>query len=69
MTSALATRLKQAGRWGFIGALAVGYALLSHLTATSTTHDFSGALVAVTPMLGLALLLAWKSARRLLMLT
>ena len=68
MTSSLTTRLKQVCRWGFIGALAVGYALLSHLTATSTTHAFSGALVAVTPMLGLAFLMAWHSARRLFML-
>lgn len=69
MTSSLTTRLTQACRWGFIGVLAVGYALLSHLTATSTTHALSGALVAVTPMLGLALLMAWRSARRLRMLT
>ena len=66
--TALATRLKQACRWGFIGALAVGYALLSHLTATSATHTLYGALVAITPMLGLAFLMAWRSARRMRML-
>ena len=69
MTSPLTTRLVQAGRWGFIGVLAVGYAVLSHLTATSATHELSGAAVAVTPMLVLAFLLAWRSARRAAMLT
>jgi uncharacterized membrane protein len=64
----LTTRLGQAGRWGFIGALALGYALLSYLSATSTQHALSGALVAVTPLLGLGLLMAWNSSRRVLML-
>lgn len=69
MTSLLATRLVQAARWGFIGVLTLGYALLSHLSATSATHELSGAAVAVTPMLVLAFLLAWRSARRASMLT
>ena len=68
MTTSLTIRLKQACRWGLIGALTVGYAVLSHLTATATTHTLSGALVAVTPMLVLAFLMAWHSARRVLML-
>jgi len=69
LTTSLTTRLKRACRWGLIGALVVGYALLSHLSATSTTRTLSGALVAVTPMLALAFLMAWHSARRVLMLT
>jgi uncharacterized membrane protein len=69
VTSQLATRLLQACRWGFIGLLAVGYAVLSHFTATSTTHALLGALVAVTPMLVLSFLLAWRSVRRARMLT
>lgn len=68
MTSLLTTRLGQACRWGFTGALALGYALLSHLAATSTTHDLLGAVVAVTPMLGLSFLMLWRATRRGLML-
>ena len=68
MSISLTTRLGPACRWGFIGVLAVGYALVSHLSATSATHDLWGAVVAVTPMLGLAFLMAWRSDRRLLML-
>lgn len=69
MTSSLTTRLVQACRWGFIGVLAVGYAVLSHLTATATPHALPGAVVAVTPMLVLSFLLAWRSSRRALLLT
>jgi uncharacterized membrane protein len=58
----------KACRAGFFGSLAIGYALLSHLSATATEHDLAGALVAVTPMLGLGLLLAWHSTRRVFML-
>lgn len=68
MSTSLTTRLGQACRWGFIGVLAVGYALLSHLSATSATHDLWGAVVAVAPMLGLAFLMAWRSDRRGFML-
>lgn len=46
----------------------MGYALLSHLSATSVTHSLSGAVVAVTPMLVLSFLMAWRSARQALML-
>lgn len=69
MKSLLATPWLQACRWGFLGALAIGYALLSHLAVTSATHDFRGAVVAVTPMLGLSCLMAWRSDRRARMLS
>ena len=69
MKAGLTIQSRQACRWGFIGVLAVGYAVLSHLTATAATHDLPGAVVAVTPMLVLSFLMAWRSAWRALMLT
>lgn len=62
--SSLATQAGQACRWGAMLALIIGYALLSHLSAISTTPGLTGALVAVAPMLGLLFLMAWRSARR-----
>jgi len=64
-----ATGLKQAGRWGGLLALGLGYALLSHRAAASSTPDLLGALVALAPLLALAFMLAWRSPRRALMLT
>ena len=58
MKAELATRLKQAVRWGGLLALGIAYALLSHRAAASTTPDLQGALVALAPMLALALSLA-----------
>ena len=68
MKTKLATRLTQACRWGGLLGLGVGYALLSHLAAASAVHSLPGALVALAPMLLLALLMAWRSARRALAL-
>jgi len=64
----LATRLKQAVRWGGLLALGIAYALLSHRAAASTTPDLQGALVALAPLLGLGFMLAWRSQQRALML-
>ncbi len=68
MKTELATRLKQAGRWGGLLALGVAYAVLSHRAAASTTPDLQGALVALAPLLALAFMLAWRSRQRTLML-
>ena len=62
------TRLRQGGRWGGLLALGIGYALLSHRAAASTTPDLLGALVALAPLLALAFMLAWRSRQRALML-
>ncbi len=69
MKAQSATRLKQAGRWGGLLALGIGYAVLSHRAAASTTPDLLGALVALAPLLALAFTLAWRSGQRVLMLT
>lgn len=68
MKAGLTTRLGQACRWGAVLALGLGYAVLSHLAAASAVHSLPGALVAMAPMLGLAFLMAWRSARRAPML-
>lgn len=48
-----------------IAALVIGYPFLAHYT-NAEAHDSSlGALVAVTPLLLIALLLAWRSPRRM----
>ena len=60
--------LKQACRWGGILLLGIGYAVLSHRAVTSAAPDLLDALVAVMPLTGLALLMAWRSAQRKRML-
>ena len=64
----MATRLKQAVRWGGLLTLGIAYALLSHRAAASSTPDLQGALVALAPLLALAFMLAWRSRQRTLML-
>ena len=60
--------LKQACGWATIVVLGIGYAALSHLAVASAAPDLLDALVAVTPLLALALAMAWRSAQRMLML-
>jgi uncharacterized membrane protein len=48
--------------------LGIGYSVLAHLAAASTTPDSLDALVAVLPLLGLAFLMAWRSSQRAIML-
>ena len=50
-------------------ALGIGYSVLSHFAAASAVPDFLDALTAIAPLLGLALVMAWRSPRRVLMLT
>lgn len=55
-------------RWLGIAALAIGYPLLAHYTNESAHSGNLGALVAIAPVLLIALVLAWRSAQRLVML-
>ena len=48
--------------------MGVGYAMLSHRASASPAPDLLDALVTIIPLLGLALLMAWRSAQRTLML-
>jgi uncharacterized membrane protein len=65
----LTTRLGRAIRLGAIVTLGIGYAVLSHLAAASTAPDVLDALVAIVPLVGLALVMAWRSPQPAVMLT
>ena len=49
--------------------MGVGYAMLSHRASASPAPDLLDALVTIIPLLGLALVMAWRSAQRKLMLS
>lgn len=55
-------------RWLGIAALVIGYALLAHHTNESAHSGKLGAWVAIAPVVLIALVLAWNSPRRFLML-
>jgi len=54
--------------WLGIAALLIGYPLLAHYTNESAHSGNLGALVAIAPVVLIALALAWRSSRRLVML-
>ena len=54
--------------WLGIAALVIGYPLLAHYTNDSAHSGNLGALVAVAPVVLIALVLAWRSPRRSIML-
>ena len=55
-------------RWLGIVVLVIGYALLAHYTNESAHSSNLGALVATAPVVLIALVLAWRSPRRFIML-
>jgi uncharacterized membrane protein len=55
-------------RWLGIAALVIGYALLAHYTNTYARNENLGALVAIAPVVLIALALAWRSPRRSIVL-
>lgn len=54
--------------WVGIAALVIGYPLLAHYTNESAHSGNLGALVAIAPVVLIALVLAWRSPRRFIML-
>lgn len=54
--------------WLGIAALLIGYPLLAHYTNESAPSGKLGALVAIAPVVLIALALAWRSSRRFIML-
>jgi uncharacterized membrane protein len=54
--------------WLGIAALVIGYPLLAHYTNESAHNNNLGALVAIAPVVLIALVLAWRSPRRFVML-
>jgi len=55
-------------RWLGIAALVIGYSLLAHYTNAFAHSGNLGALVAIAPVVLIALVLAWRSPQRLTML-
>ncbi len=51
-----------------IAALVIGYPLLAHYTNQSAHNSSLGAVVAIAPVVLIALVLAWRSSQRLMML-
>lgn len=68
MSAAHAADLRRACRWGAVLAAGIGYSVLAHRAAASSTPGVAEALVAIVPLLGLAFVLAWRSERRIVML-
>ena len=62
------TRFRHAVRWAAVIALGVAYSVLSHIASASAVPDVLDALVAIVPLAGLALVMAWRSSRRAVML-
>ena len=54
--------------WLGIAALLIGYPLLAHYTNESAHSGKLGALVAIAPVVAIALVLAWRSPRRFILL-
>ena len=63
------TRFHQGARWAAVIALGIGYSVLSHFAAASADPDLFDAAVAIVPLVGLALVMAWRAHQRVLMLT
>ncbi len=55
-------------RWIGLAVVVTGYSLLAHYTNTFAHNDNLGALTSVAPVAFVALMLAWNSPRRLIML-
>ncbi len=55
-------------RWLGIATLVIGYPLLAHYTNESAHRGSLGALVAIAPVVLIALVLAWNSPQRIIML-
>ena len=54
--------------WLGIAALVIGYSVLAHYTNQPASNPNLGALVAIAPVVLIALILAWRSSRRIVML-
>ncbi len=68
MKAGQTTRLRKVCHWAAVIALGIAYSVLAHLAAASAVPNLPGALVAIIPLLGLALVMAWRSPQRVLML-
>jgi uncharacterized membrane protein len=64
----LAANLLRASRWAAVIAACVAYPVLAHLAAADAHPDLLDAAVAIVPLIALAVVLAWRSPQRSLML-
>ncbi|MEO8020724.1 hypothetical protein [Polaromonas sp.] len=69
MNLGLTATLLRGLRWAAIAGACLAYAVLSHLAAADPHPDLWDAAVAMAPLILLATVLAWRSPRRLWMLT
>lgn len=60
--------MRRAARWLVIAALVIGYPVLAHYTNQSTESSGLGVAVALTPVVLMGLVLAWRSPQRWTML-
>jgi uncharacterized membrane protein len=64
----LTAKLLSGARWSALAAVCIAYSLLAHMAAADPSPDLFDAAVAMAPLMGLAVLLAWRSPNRPLML-
>ncbi|WP_077591675.1 hypothetical protein [Polaromonas sp. A23] len=68
MKTGLAAKLLRASRWAAVIAACIAYPVLAHLAAADAHPDLLDAAVAIVPLIALAVVLAWRSPQRPLML-
>lgn len=68
MTTGLAAKLLRVSRWAAVAAACIAYPVLAHLAAADDHPDMLDAAVAIVPLIALAILMAWRSPQRPLML-
>lgn len=56
--------MKQGFRWGALAAAGIAYSVLEHRAAVGATPGLFGAAVPMLPLVVFALVMAWRSARR-----
>jgi uncharacterized membrane protein len=60
----LTATLVRSARWAAIAAFCLAYSVLAHLAAADPSPDLFDAFVAMAPLIGLAVVLAWRSPQR-----
>ena len=64
MKPGLKATLLRSARWAAIAAFCAAYSIVAHLASADPTPDLLDAAVAIAPLIGLALVLAWRSPQR-----
>ncbi len=69
MNPGLTAKLLSAVRWAIIAAFCVAYPFLAHLASADPHPDLFDAAVAMAPLFAVAVVIAWRSRYRMVMLT